>query len=511
MTDDAPTLPVTVAIAPELLAATAASTQIRIEQELTEMLQELGLSTQPVVHLAEIKPTHGTRLIRLLVAGRSCRVPQTTIFEALAYVKATSLVAPAVRADTVSHLLQETDGLDPARLGELLGLVCRSVLSAQPSVLLPDSPLQAVLNLGMSIAACNQAIPAASLRDESIERHIAETAAKTIDVLINPDYLRALTSQDGAAELFPTARDALFVELGLVLPPLHFHPDSSLCPAGFAFRINGMRTMPRVGLEMGTILVNETTDRLAFFDVKAKPTINPETHKTQSVTSSIHKEMLKAAGHSTWDPFEYLILVFTAAIRRNAHAFLTQDVAASLLDTIGKAFPMLQEAAKAHAPPHALARVLRELLYDGVSIRNLPRILEILFLYETVPEADRDIDRVSFVRSGLADFIAFKAARGTNTIIAYLLDPKIEDAIADQPAGGAHGWFEPTLAEQIAAAVQDQLSSLPLEASAPVLLTRQEVRRPLRALLRAEFPQITILSFGDIPPHYNVQPVARIS
>ena len=56
-----------------------------------------------------------------------------------------------------------------------------------------------------------------------------------------------------------------------------------------------------------------------------------------------------------------------------------------------------------------------------------------------------------------------------------------------------------------------ELSSLPLTAQVPVLLTRQEVRRPLRALLRSEFPEITVLSYGDLPPHYNVQPVARIS
>jgi type III secretory pathway component EscV len=45
----------------------------------------------------------------------------------------------------------------------------------------------------------------------------------------------------------------------------------------------------------------------------------------------------------------------------------------------------------------------------------------------------------------------------------------------------------------------------------PAVLTSDELRRPLRDLLRPQFPGVVVLGYGDLPPDFNVQPVARIS
>jgi flagellar biosynthesis component FlhA len=66
------------------------------------------------------------------------------------------------------------------------------------------------------------------------------------------------------------------------------------------------------------------------------------------------------------------------------------------------------------------------------------------------------------------------------------------------------------VAEQVYAALRAELAMLPPTAAVPALLTRDETRRRLAECVRQEFPQTTVVSYGDLPPDCNVQPVARI-
>jgi hypothetical protein len=515
MTTDAPTLPVTVTLAPTCFVAVesaADSVCRRVEVELSELTANLGVHARPVVELEADNATVADEFVRVFVHRVQCPFFRPALAEALAYAEGTPRIA--IDTDAVlEHLLGASDS-NAERISEVLALVACEAVSGQPRVLLgptTDDAAHAPLDLGMSIAGRGEgAQDPVSERGEPDESLIATLAARTIDIHVDPEYLRLLTSADPRAEQFPLLRDGLFVELGLPLPPFHFRPDPSLRPRGFAFRINAIRTLPRIGLSPGTLLVNESTERLAeHHSVDGEPTLNPATYKPGALVNGRDKEALEKEGLTTWDSFEFLVLSLAAAVRRRAHALMTRDVAAAKVQELGYVFPALGAAASTYAAPDSLAPVLRELLLDAVPIRNLRRILELLIRDQTADGPSDRRDRTAFVRAGMADLIAHNAARGTATIVTYLLDPQIEDALARGnalPAGG-----EEPLPERLRAAVRAELAQLPPTALVPALLTQDEVRRPLRDLLRHEFPQMRVLGYGDLPPERNVQPVARIS
>ena len=518
MTEAAPVLPVTVALRPALFAAAnaaAASVTQRVEAELSNLLDDLGVDNRPVVQLAVGDARAGTGLIGLFVDGRPCRFPRTNIAEAFAYVDGTPRVPLDPEAVLDGLQGSDGDGNNDERVGDLLAAVCRSAISGQPGILVDetdDAGLHAALNLGMSLAGAGGVTPEPDSEvGDPVERLLAALAAETIDVHIDPAYLQALSGDDPDGELFPFMRDGLFVELGLPLPRFHFRPDPSLRPAAFAFRINALRTLPRIGLSAETILVNDTPERLSLLNVGAEPTLNPASYQPAAIVGREHKDSLEEAGLTTWEPFGFLILSLAAAIRQSAHALMTRDVAARLVQQLGLAFPIIEDGARAHLPPDAIVPILRELLLDGVPIRNMRRILELLLRFESLEPAAHRPDRVGFVRSGLADVIAFKVARGTGTVVVYLLDTELEDAIADRANGNARSDRDNRLSGRLSAAVRAELSYLPATAQVPALLTQDELRRPLRDLLRYEFPRMTVLAYGDLPPECNVQPVARIS
>ncbi|WP_190092997.1 FHIPEP family type III secretion protein [Streptomyces melanogenes] len=461
-------------LAPPVFDAADAAVRRRVGAELSGPAAELGIPGAPFVHFVR-GDADGSAVppVRVSADGRRCHVPDTAIGQALSYVDGSPLVG--TRTDSAA-LLGSGAGADASRLGELLALVCRGALLARPASY-----------------------------DEATE------SEQTIDILIDPVYLRDLTAEPTATDLFSLLREGLFTELGLVLPPFHAHLDPSLREGGFAFRVQGMRTPPRIGLTKGTVLVDGTVERLALMNVTAQATTLPETGLPAAVVTAEHGEILEAAGLTTWDPLKYLVLSLTGTLRSQAHALLTPNVAARMLDDLGSVFPLVADAARSHLPPSLLMAVLRGLLQDGVSIRDLRRIVELMLRHvmEREPSPDPD-DCVAFVRAGLADHIASKAACGSGTIIAFLLSQELEDAVAKELRAPASDRSE-EVADRLSAALEAQLAYRSPAAPLPVVLTQDDRRVPVRTVLRHRLPRLTVLSYSDIPPYYNIQPIARVS
>ena len=153
-----------------------------------------------------------------------------------------------------------------------------------------------------------------------------------------------------------------------------------------------------------------------------------------------------------------------------------------------------------------LSQAIEFLLSDEVSSRNMPRLAMLLLRFHTLGPPDPSMDLAAYLRAGFADAIASKAARSTQTLAVYLLAPDLEQAVR-----GAASQDDDELQERLLDAVRAELRGLPPTAAAPAMLTRGDVRRPLRGLLRQEFPQIAVLGFDELPPDFNIQPISRIA
>jgi len=483
----------------------------RVDAELSALTADLAIPTRSVTSVDVAEERAPDDILRVFADEVPCAFSRAAIAEALAY--ATGTHAVEVDAHAVVERLRDTARSRPEFAAEALALLVRTAVSSQPGAVFAsggDSQARSVLDLGIPLAAQDGEPLTAPKGADPVEFLIAALAAPTIDVHVDPAYLRSITTLDPGAEGFLFLRDGIFVELGLRLPAFHFRPDETLRPAGFAFRVNSVRTLPRIGLPAGTILVNDTAERMStVHGVAAEPTVNPATDQPGALASAEHGTALEESGLTTWDPLGYLILSLAAALRRRAHTLMTRDVALAMVRELGYAFPFLADASNARVGPDVVAGTLRELLLEGVSIRNLRRILELLIRYET-EHGDSRPGPTAVVRAGLAEQIAHAVARGTATVVVYLLDEAIETALAEQEDAAASAGRD-SLAEQLRAAVRAELRELPPTALVPALLATDAVRRPIADILRHEFPQLKVLGYRDLPLGRNVQPVARIS
>ena len=69
----------------------------------------------------------------------------------------------------------------------------------------------------------------------------------------------------------------------------------------------------------------------------------------------------------------------------------------------------------------------------------------------------------------------------------------------------------PLHAHDILGAIRREISNTPPGAQKPVVITDMELRRFVRKMVELEFPVLTVLSYQELAPELNVQPVGRIT
>ncbi len=314
-------------------------------------------------------------------------------------------------------------------------------------------------------------------------------------------------------EMLPLMKEGLFYELGVAFPGVRVRGFCSHLPDDtYILKINEVPVA--VGqIPDGKILVNESAERIAIMNIEGDPTINPANGMDACWIPEDRKEIIEQSGYTTWDTPGYVILHLSSILRRFAYEFVGIQEVQSSLDKLDPAFPaLIKEVSPKVLSLQQLTDILRRLVEEEISVCNLKGILEALAEWG---QMEKDpVMLTEYVRMSMKRYITYKYSRGGNTLVVYLLDPQIEQAIKDSiqiTSSGNYLALEPEIAQDILDAVRVEIGDLPATAQQPVILTNVEIRRYFRQLVKLEFPYLAVLSFQELNPDMNIQPVARIS
>jgi type III secretory pathway component EscV/tetratricopeptide (TPR) repeat protein len=364
-----------------------------------------------------------------------------------------------------------------------------------------------------------------------------ESAEIAITVFTNEPFRAERSAADGQPiqNTFSLLQDGLFYELGIVLPEVNAKIDTNLKPNQFRFRLNGIESPVIEGLASDEFLVNDTADRLALLQITARAAVNPA-NGTECAIVREEKgslEICRQAGLTIWGPDGFLVLYLATAIRKNAATFQNILATEHMLDSLRGAFPNLVDTAMKRFSTEHLCLVLRDLLDEEISIRDMRSVLESMLSINGTTDVDQNryivfaprtdnlcpvtgtegvddlsvADHSNFVRTSLKRYISHKYTRGSNTLVVYLIDRAIEERLSN--VGN-----QPMTNEEITGlikAVRNEIGSLPSTAQNPVLLTTMDIRKTLKKLVQRDFPNLTVLSYQELSPDLNIQPIARIS
>ena len=184
------------------------------------------------------------------------------------------------------------------------------------------------------------------------------------------------------------------------------------------------------------------------------------------------------------------------SLRAEAHLLLGIQETNHILNAAGDAYPdIVQEVARA-LPVAQIATVLRELIAEGVSIRDQRALLEALV--EAAPKATGPHELVEAARIGLRRHIT-NAAAPAGTLRALRLDLGLESELRGalrQDAQGIRIDVAPERALTVAKAVTAEAERTGCDA----VITQLDLRRALRDLCRQERPSLRVLSFHEVLP-----------
>jgi len=551
-----------------------------VSRGLDEILRTLGIPGYSSARITAFKEgaTPEGRFMRLYVNDQVCRYSDELLQRSYSY----TTLDPGPKPDSILAWLNdlskepsEPDDLHHKRLVEFLSLVCLEAVKRQPAVLLgPDqvvayqAALPAPANepdatwppdgtwlltalrkvLGLKISIADKQVVAKTLREGLAKGRSKEDVGEDLIVALRPDVieiqlpqelLRRLTADDSKNGLdrFTFLRDGLFTELGLLYPKFRFAPVENLKPNCFAFKINHLTTPPWMGLESDQCLVNDTAERVRLFAIEGGAAINPASGLPGCIIDLRFHDLAEAAGLTTWNQMQHLILCFGASLRENSFCFLHYVIVRDSLKQLEQAYPALVEVAQNNLSIEQITRILRALVTEEISIRNLRLILERLLDYgyafddssrylilDDRPNSYGEmvmtwrgeiLELVSFVRAGMKRQISNKHARSKNTLVVYLLDAQIEQILSEGQAlqGSEEGaaQLDLTMCEKIIGAIRKEIAYLPPTAWIPAVLISIDVRPLLRQVIAPELPRMPLVAYHELATDLNVQPVARIS
>ena len=200
-------------------------------------------------------------------------------------------------------------------------------------------------------------------------------------------------------------------------------------------------------------------------------------------------------------------------LKRYAHELFGRQNLADALERVTAANPKLvEELTPDPLPRAALLRIFRNLIVEGVGVRDTQGILEALS--EFAPRT-RDPDVLTeFVRQRLNRAVTARFV-GDDNVLRYIgLGADAEDAVSKGLQGGDGGSMSLVLDPETTRRLIQGIRTASEAFAGPgeaVLLVPPLARGPMRRLLERSLPRVPVLSPGEIVPGTGIERVAEVT
>jgi type III secretion protein V len=364
----------------------------------------------------------------------------------------------------------------------------------------------------MQAAAVEQTNSAAAGQGQDPQVSITVPLVLQVSEALTPLLDTATDTGKQFYEQLVQVRNGLYYDLGVIFPAIQVKGNTPGEAGSYTIWANEVPVVSGQ-IRLDAALVNDTAENLAIYGFKAEDTSNPATGKAAAWVPRADAERAKAVGLQVWDTHEILLLHVTHYLKRNARDFIGIQEVQGMVAALKQYYPTLvEETIPKPISLQTLTEILRRLVEEEVSIRDLKIILQTLCEWGRVEH--EVLALTEQVRAGLKRKICYQISHGRPLLFVYRLDPEFEDMFRNsirQSASGAYLSMDPASSQQLMAAARAQIGDLPPGAQRPVIVTDAEIRRFVKRLLDFAIPEITVLSYDQLTPQINLQPLGTIS
>ena len=302
-------------------------------------------------------------------------------------------------------------------------------------------------------------------------------------------------------------RKQIAMDLGVIIPSIRIRDDLNLDRNEYMFLIKGVE-VARYTVYPDKLLAMKPG---GVVDLEGIQTKEPAFGLPAVWIDPEQKSDAIVKGYTVVDPVTVIITHLTEIIKSHIADIFTRQDASKLLDTIKEDYPKIVEELMQHMSLGSIHRILKNLLKEGVPIRDMVTIAETLSDYAPYV---KDVDLLTeHVRAALAHHITNRFKNENNVINVITLSSNVEGIISaniKEQGGVSYLDLPPSVAEELINKTQEVISSVIESGFEPIILTSPKIRRYFKSFIERFFPRVPVLAYSEIAEGVEIRSVGTI-
>ncbi len=352
------------------------------------------------------------------------------------------------------------------------------------------------------------------------EEAMVEVPEEKIEAFLHPDPfeieigygLISLVDANQGGDLLgriSSIRKNIALEMGIVIPPIRLRDNINLGANEYLFKVNGI-TVARGQVMVGYYLVLNPDPEAGLVGID---TVEPTFNLPALWVSEEQKGKAEVAGYTVVEPQVVIATHLMEVLKSNAYKLLDRQEVQKMLDDLKEEKAAVVEGLTPDILPLGIIQqVLRNLLREGIPIRNLVTILETMADYAHITK-DANV-LTEHVRGALADAITDMFKYDDKPIPVATLDPRLEDHILQVAQKGdvylGTLGLTPDQVKDVLTSIGEQVERIVREGGRPALLVSPPIRRNVRQFTEPVLPNVAVLSFSELSPTVQLRSVGTV-
>jgi flagellar biosynthesis protein FlhA len=346
--------------------------------------------------------------------------------------------------------------------------------------------------------------------EESSLESLMSVEALAIELGVDLIGLVDETKGGNLVERISRIRRQVVSELGLIVPSVHLRDNLRLDGGEYRIVLRGEeigrgRVVPRQHLA-----INPGD---ADSGLKGLTTIDPVFGLEALWITDSSRLDAQAKGYTVVDVPTVMTTHLTEILHQYGHELYSRNQLNSMLERVGEENPKLvEELVPDQLPRSSVLRVFRNLLREGVSVRDATTIIEALA--EHAPRLKDANSLTEFVRQRLARHLTHRYATPEGNLNYIALAPDTEEVISralhTSESGSMSLALDPESARKLLTGLRDAAEAWNGPGDV-VVLCPPLARGPLRNLSSKVIPRVAIVSAAELLPTVRLERVATVS
>ena len=302
-------------------------------------------------------------------------------------------------------------------------------------------------------------------------------------------------------------RKRLSEELGFLISPVRIRDDLELSANAYRISLMGspiaeseVYVDKELAIDPGTI--SEPIEGIAVKD--------PAFGLDAVWIEPVQRDDAQSLGYTVVDVPTVIATHISKVLQENAHELFGHQEAQELLDRLSQHAPkLIEELVPKTLPLSCIVRVLKELLWDQISLNNMRTICQTLAEHGRNTQDPESL--VGFVRAALGRSIVQKVSGNADELPVITLDPNLEQILQDAVQGGSESAaIEPTLAERVQIQLSETTQQQEMAGQPAILLVAPGLRPWLARFLKFAVPTLKVLGYNEVPDSKRIKLVAAV-